>query len=56
MMHAHGAYTILNFMVVKVAVLSHVRAFTIAIHFNPSLIFAGKAGAYQSRAPFDTPL
>jgi hypothetical protein len=26
--------------------------FASAIHFHPSLIFAGKAGAYQSGAPY----
>ncbi len=30
--------------------------FATAIHLHPSLIFAGKAGTYQSGAPYGTPL
>ncbi len=30
--------------------------FAIVTHFHPSLIFAGKAGAYPSWAPGDTPV
>jgi hypothetical protein len=30
--------------------------FATAIHFHRRLIFAGKAGAYQSREPYKTPL
>jgi hypothetical protein len=32
------------------------RVCATTIHFNSSLIFAGKVGAYQNRAPYRTPL
>jgi len=30
--------------------------FATAVHFHPSLMFPGKAGAYQSGTPYEIPL
>ncbi len=49
----HG--TIKLFTSVIVAISKYARVFDTSILFHPSLIFTGKAEAYQSEAPYGTP-
>jgi hypothetical protein len=46
------ACTIKNFKTVIVAVLYSTRVLATANNFHPSLIFVGKAGAYQCRVSY----
>ncbi len=46
---------IYNCVLLKLAKIGfYATVFATAIYFHLSLIFAGKAGAYQSRAPYRT--
>jgi hypothetical protein len=53
---ATGACTVKLFTAVIIAVSLKARVFAAAIHFHPSLIFAGKGAAIQSGAPYRTQL
>jgi hypothetical protein len=44
------------FIALIVAVWLRARVFATAIHYHPSLMVVGKAGAYQSEALNGTPL
>ncbi len=48
-----GSCVIKIFTTVIVAVSQKARLFTNAIHFHHSLIFSGKAEAYQKESPYD---
>jgi hypothetical protein len=48
MIQAPEAWTIKHITFVIVAVSGKAKVFAAAFHFQPNLIFAGKAGAYLS--------
>jgi hypothetical protein len=51
-----GACAIKLFLAINVAISYKARVFATTIHFHPSSIFAGKAEAYHSTAPYGNSL
>jgi hypothetical protein len=51
-----GACTIYLFTAIINSVSEYVAVFDIASHFHSSIIFASKAGAYPSGAPYRIPV